>query len=101
MAKKHIRPITQDALRFVAEKKAVIARLEEELKAAEATVLEALKAGAAVAAGLLTARLKTWERRNVAWKDIVIREQGKDYADRVLNATRPDKYESLVVEIAG
>ena len=97
MAKKTIRPISQETLCVVAEKRAAIAKLEEELKAAEATVLEALKAGAAVAVGLLTARLKTWERRNVAWKDIVIREQGKEYADRVLNATRPDKYESLIV----
>ena len=101
MAKKNILPITQEALRIVAENKAAIARLEEELKVAETTVLEALKAGAAVTAGLLTVRLKTWERRNVGWKGIVIRERGKEYADRVLNATRPDRYEALVVEAAG
>jgi len=101
MAKKSIRPISQDALRSVAEKKAAIAALEAELKAAEEVVLAALKNGAKVANGLLTARLKTWERRNVAWRAIVEREQGKEYADRVLNATRPEKYEALVVEVAG
>lgn len=99
MAKKSVRPITQETLRIVAEKKAEIARLEAELKAAETTVLEALKAGAAVAAGLLTARLKTFEKRNVAWKCVVEREMGVDYAERVLAATRPSIYESLVVEL--
>jgi hypothetical protein len=101
MAKRNARSITQENLQAVAEKRALIARLEAELKAVEATVLESLKAGASIAPGLLTARVKTYERRNVAWKEIVIREKGEDYADRVLNATRPDKYESLVVEIAG
>jgi hypothetical protein len=100
VAKKKIRPISQETLCVVAEKKAAIARLEEELKAAETTVLEALKAGAAVAAGLLTARLKTWERRSPQWKAVVERELGAEYAARVLARTRPDSYTKLVVEAA-
>jgi hypothetical protein len=36
----------------------------------------------------------------VAWKQVLVREKGEEFADRVFNATKPDKYESLVVEIA-
>jgi hypothetical protein len=101
MAKRNARSITQENLQAVAEKRALITRLEAELKSAEAAVLESLKAGATVALGLLTARVKVFERRNVAWKEILVREKGEEYADRVLKATRPSSYESLVVEIAG
>lgn len=101
MARKSVRPISQEALRVVAEKKAAIASLEAELKAAEEIVLAALKNGAKVATGLLTARLKTFEKRNVAWKSVVEREMGVGYAERVLAATKPQTYTSLVVETAG
>jgi hypothetical protein len=48
----------------------------------------------------VNARIKEWERRNVAWKQVLVREKAEEFADRVFNATKPDKYESLVVEIA-
>jgi hypothetical protein len=94
MAKK----ITQATLRRITLQRKRITDLEAEVKAAEAEVTAALKADAQVAPGVLTAYLKVWERRNIAWKQIVVREKGEEFADRVFNATKPDKYESLVVE---
>jgi hypothetical protein len=94
------RKISQNLLAQIAKKKSLIEQLQEQVKAAEATVLEQLKAGAPVASGLLTARIKTWQRRNVAWKQVLVREKGEDFVDRVFNGTRPDDYESLVVELA-
>jgi hypothetical protein len=91
--------ITQETLRMIAKRRAQIEELQFQVKASEQLVLERLKIGAMVAPGLLTARVKTFERRNVAWKEVVVREQGQDYADRVLAATKPDKYESLIVEL--
>jgi hypothetical protein len=91
--------ITQETLRMIARRCAQIETLQLQVKAAEALVLAKLKDGAKVAQGLLTARVKTFERRNVAWKEVVVREVGQDYADRVLNATKPDKYESVVIEL--
>lgn len=91
--------ITQETLRKIAKRRAQIEELQFQVKASEQLVLERLKVGVKVAPGLLTARVKTWDRRNVAWKEVVVREQGQDYADRVLAATKPDKYESLVVEL--
>jgi hypothetical protein len=91
--------ITQETLRVIASKRSQIELLQLQIKASELLVLERLKDGVKIAPGLLTARVKTFERRNVAWKEVVVREQGQDYGDRVLNATKPDKYESLVVEL--
>jgi hypothetical protein len=91
--------ITQATLSAISNKRAQIDELQFQVKAAEALVLARLKDGAKVASGLLTARVKTWDRRNVAWKEVVVREQGQEYADRVLNATKPTTFESLVVEL--
>ena len=77
MAKRNARSITEANLQAVAEKRALITRLEAELKTAKAAVLESLKAGVTVAPGLLTARVKTYERRNVAWKEILVRERAR------------------------
>jgi hypothetical protein len=69
---------------------------ETKLKALEDKLLEDLKSGTDVAAGLLTARVKEWERRSPAWRGVVERELGAEYAARVLAGTRPDKFEKLV-----
>ena len=91
--------ITQETLRMIAKRRAQIEELQFQVKASEQLVLERLKDGAKVAPGLLTARVKEFSRRNVAWKEVVVREIGQDYADRVLNATKPEVYTSLVVEL--
>ena len=41
------------------------------------------------------------ERRSVAWKAVVERELGEDYARRVLAATKPETYVSLAVTVGG
>lgn len=92
--------ITQKSLRSVVKLQAQLAALSEKLKSAEASVFDALKGGAEVQSGLLSAHIKTFERRNVAWKKIVEREKGEEFAARILAATHADKYENLVVELA-
>lgn len=96
MAKK----ITQRVLATLLAKRAKFAEAEKEITALEDKLLAALKSGSKVQAGVFTAYVKTWERRSVAWKQIVIREQGQEFADRVFNSTKPEKHENLVVETA-
>ncbi len=91
--------ISQNTLAQIAKKKGLIEQLQEQVKIAETTVLEQLKTGALVTPGLLTARVKTWQRRNVMWRCVCERELGDEYCKRVFNATQPDDYESLVVEL--
>jgi hypothetical protein len=92
--------IPQKRLAEILTRRRKIDEQEAKLKQLEEKLLADLKAGASVAAGLLTARVKEWERRNPAWKAVVERELGEEYANRVLAGTRPDKFEKLVVEMA-
>jgi hypothetical protein len=71
--------------------------LDERIKEAESVIRTALEGGASVQQGVFTAYLKTVERRSVQWKAVVERELGEDYARRVLSATRPDSFTSLVI----
>ena len=100
MAKKNRIQISQEALATIIRKQIQLEKLKEELRIAEEIVFERLKSGCKVKPGILTARVSTWTRRNVAWKEVVVREIGQDYADRVLAGTKPDEYEKLVVETA-
>ena len=93
--------ITQKSLSRLIQRRKHLEDIKAEIKTAEESLLASLKGGAAVESGLLTARLNNWERRNVAWKQVLIREKGEEFCERVFNATRPDKYETLVAEIAG
>ena len=92
--------ITQKTLANILKKRKQITDATEQLKAMEEQLTGDLKAGATVQSGLLTARIREWERRTVAWKQVLIREKGEEFADRVFNATKPDKFETLVVEVA-
>ena len=71
--------------------------LDEQIGEAEAMVRATLESGATVQQGVFSAYLKTTERRSVAWKSIVERELGEQYAVRVLAATKADKFTSLVI----
>jgi hypothetical protein len=93
--------ISQATLAAVIKQRVKVEQAQAKLKESEEKLTAALKAGTEVQAGVLTARLRDWERRNVSWKSVVERELGAEYAQRVFNGTKPDKYESLVVEIAG
>ncbi len=92
--------ITQATLAAILRKRKKIADAQADLDELETALTADLKAGYEVAPGILAARVKEWERRNVAWKEIVVREKGQEYTDRVLAATRPETYAKLVVEAA-
>lgn len=91
------RSIPQHELARILELRRDIEQLEADLKSAEQAVRGQIEAGAAVESGLFRAYLKTTERRSVAWKAVVERECGPDYAARVLAATKPDTTTQLVV----
>lgn len=94
-----IRParISQEELAHVLEIRRQREALDERLKEAETALRGALEAGVQVEPGIFHAHLKTVERRSVAWKAVVERELGQDYATRVLAATKPDTFTSLVI----
>jgi hypothetical protein len=90
--------ISQDELARIVALRHQVENLESELDQAEAQARAALEAGAVAEPGLLRVWLKTVERRSVAWKSVCERELGEAYCKRVLAATRPDTYTSLVIE---
>ena len=63
----------------------------------EQKLVTSLSNGAEVEPGSHTAQLKTNQRRNVSWKDVVIRLKGSGYASRILSCTKPKTYTKLVV----
>jgi hypothetical protein len=93
--------ITQRTLSQLMKKRSAVEAANREIKQLEDSLLQRLKAGETVRPGLFAARVKEWTRRNVPWKQVLIREKGEEFADRVFNATKPDNYEALVVEAAG
>ena len=83
---------------------AKFAALEDELEALKAEhsqlqeqLIASLSSGARVEPGAHTAQLLTWNRRSVAWKDVVIRLKGTGYAQNVLSHTKPTTCTKLVV----
>jgi hypothetical protein len=92
--------ITQQRLAALIKKRSQYEALSAEISRLETEMKEQLKAGGVVRPGLLSARVREWERRTVAWKQVLIREKGEEFAERVFNATKPDKFETLVVEVA-
>jgi len=89
--------VSQAQLARVLQLKGEIAEAKKQLEQAEAETQAALERGVCVEPGLLKALLKTVERRSIAWKRIVERELGEDYAKRVLASTKPDRFTHLVV----
>ena len=71
--------------------------LKQERAELEQTLLTSLSAGAEVEPGSHTAQLKTTQRRNVSWKNVVIRLKGSGYVSQVLSHTKPKTYTKLVV----
>lgn len=80
-----------------------LAKLQAQVDAEEETLKARIASGATVESGVHIAQLKESFRRNVGWKDVVIRLaerlklDGEAYCARVLAATKPTKTVSLDV----
>lgn len=92
--------ITQETLRRIVEQKAAIQSAQEALTEQEDELLLELKRGATVEPGALTATIKTWSRRVVAWKQVCQKKLGAAFCRRVLAATQANDYERLKIESA-
>ena len=90
--------ITQATLAAIIRRRKKIADLQADLEELESALVADLKEGFEVAPGILTAYVKEWSRRSVAWREVCERELGKEYCERVFNATKPDPQSKLVVE---
>jgi hypothetical protein len=97
-------PITQLELSALLSLRGRLHQLEEQVEAAEQSIQARLEVGCSVEHGDHIAKLKTNSRRNVAWKDVVVRlaerlkMDGAAYCARVLASTRQTKTTALVVE---
>jgi hypothetical protein len=96
--------ISQQDLVDLIEARNTFAKLKKHVEKLEESVQTRLEAGASVESGVHVAELKESFRRNVSWKDVVIRLAGRlklnGEADcaKVLVATKPSRTVSLVVE---
>jgi len=90
-----VEPITQLELTVFLSWRGRLQQLEEQVKQAEQSVKARLDHGAALESGDHRAQLKENFRRNVSWKDVVIRlanrlrMDGEAYCAKVLNSTKP------------
>ena len=79
-------------------------QLEEQVKQAEQSIKARLEHGAGLEFGDHCAQLKENFRRNVSWKDVVIRladrlcMDGEAYCAKVLNSTKSIRTVSVVIE---
>jgi len=101
--------IKQTTLAALLRKRAKADALKKEIETTEEAILQALKNGATVQAGVVTAEIKSFERRTVSWKPVFIREidkrdgdgKGEELANRIHSATQPTVYENLNVKLVG
>ena len=89
--------ITQEKLAHILTLKGEIAERKKALEEAEAEVQAELERNVPVEPGLLKAFLRVVERSSIAWKQVVERELGEEYAARVLASTKTDRFTHLVV----
>jgi len=95
--------ISQQELVDLIEARNVLAQLKQNVENLESGIKARLEAGAAVQTGVHVAELKEGSRRNVGWKEVVMRlaerlkMDGEAYCARVLAATKPTKTVSLEV----
>ena len=98
-----VEKINQAQLSEFIEARNVLARLQERVDEMEASIQTRLEAGAEVQPGIHVADLKEGSRRNVAWKEVVMRLAEKlkynpdAYCSNVLVHTKPTRTVSLVV----
>lgn len=92
-----MRKVTQKTLARFATLRNEIEALTAEFESLKGDIIAELQQGAEVQKGERYAKIQEYERRSVAWKDVVIRLQGEGYASKVLSATKPTIYHKLVV----
>src|SRR5258708_29153876 len=96
--------ITQLELTVLLSLRGRLSQLEEQVETAEQSIKARLETGASLEPGDHRAELKENFRRNVSWKDVVIRLaerlklDGEAYCAKVLSSTKPSRTVSLVVE---
>jgi hypothetical protein len=97
-------PITQLELTTLLSLRGRLHQLQEQVEAAEQSIRLRLESGAELELGDHTAEVKENFRRNVSWKDVVVRlaerlrMDGEAYCAKVLNSTKPTRTVSLVIE---
>ena len=82
--------------RYVALQNQIEALKEEQKELADG-LMGALSSGAQIEPGTHMAKLRTCERRSVAWKDVVVRVKGREFAEAILATTEPTTYTKLIV----
>jgi hypothetical protein len=79
-------------------------QIQKNVEAAEESIKARLESGAELEPGDHRAELKENFRRNVSWKDVVVRLanrlrlDGEAYCTKVLSSTKPTRTISLIVE---
>lgn len=98
-----VQKITQSQLIEFIEARNVLARLQDRVNEMQESLRTRLESGADVQPGVHVAALKEGSRRNVAWKEIVMRLAAKlkydpeAYCSNVLLHTKPARTISLEV----
>jgi hypothetical protein len=99
-----LQPITQTELILLLGMRGRLRQLEAQVQEAEQYIKTRLEKGAFLEPGHHRAELKENFRRNVSWKDVVVRlaerlrMDGEAYCAKVLSSTKPSRTVSLVVE---
>lgn len=96
--------ITQLELAALLSLRGRLHQIEKQVEAAEQSIQTRLEKGAMLEPGDHVAGLKENFRRNVSWKEVVVRlaerlrMNGEAYCARVLSSTKPTSSVSLVIE---
>jgi hypothetical protein len=95
--------ITQFELAAFLSLRGRLHQLQEQVEAAEQSIKTRLETGAILERGDHTAELKENFRRNVSWKDVVVRlaerlmMDGEAYCAKVLKSTKPTRTIVLII----
>ena len=98
------KPITQLEIAAFLSLRARLHQVQDQVSQAEQSIKARLEAGGFVEPGDHRAELKENLRRNVSWKDVVIRlanrlrMDGEAYCAKVLNSTKSTRTVSVVIE---
>jgi hypothetical protein len=101
-----VEPITQLEIAVLLSLRNRARQLSEQIADAEASIQTRIEANAAVETGEHTAELRESSRRSVAWRVVAERladrvfgnGKGDGYCERILNATRPSRTVTLVIQ---